>query len=102
MGLGNFCSEQSLGFLKRFGSVTVLNGHIHQVLQKVEGNVTFHTAMSTAFPQPAPGSAPAAGLMKVPAERLRQVLGITNVNLVAKRHSLAIVDSPLVSDQPAG
>ena len=101
-GWGTSDSEQSLGFLKRFGSVTVLNGHIHQVLQKVEGNVTFHTAMSTAFPQPAPGSAPAAGPMKVPAERLRQVLGITNVNLVAKRHSLAIVDSPLVSDQPAG
>jgi 3',5'-cyclic AMP phosphodiesterase CpdA len=101
-GWGTSDSEQALGFLKRFGSVTVLNGHIHQVLQKVEGNVTFHTAMSTAFPQPAPGSAPAAGPMKVPAERLRQVLGITNVNLVAKKHSLAIVDSPLVSDQPAG
>lgn len=101
-GWGTSDSEQALGFLKRFGSVTVLNGHIHQVLQKVEGNVTFHTAMSTAFPQPAPGAAPAAGPMKVPAERLRQVLGITNVNLVAKKHSLAIVDSPLVSDQPAG
>jgi 3',5'-cyclic AMP phosphodiesterase CpdA len=101
-GWGTADSEQALSYLKRFGSVTVLNGHIHQVLQKVEGNVTFHTAMSTAFPQPAPGSAPAAGPMKVPAERLRQVLGITNVNVVAKRHSLAIVDSPLVSDQPAG
>ena len=101
-GWGTSDSEQALSYLKRFGSVTVLNGHIHQVLQKVEGNVTFHTAMSTAFPQPAPGSAPAAGPMKVPAERLRQVLGITNVNVVAKRHSLAIVDSPLVSDQPAG
>src|SRR5207253_10722091 len=71
-GWGTSDSEQSLGFLKRFGSVTVLNGHIHQVLQKVEGNVTFHTAMSTAFPQPAPGSAPAAGPMKVPPERWRQ------------------------------
>ena len=101
-GWGTADSEQALAFLKRFGSVTVLNGHIHQVLQKVEGNVTFHTAMSTAFPQPAPGSAPAAGPMKVPDERLRQVLGITNVNLVAKKHSLAIVDSPLVNDQPAG
>ncbi len=57
-----------MSFLKRFGSVTVLNGHIHQVMQKVEGNLTFHTAMSTAFPQPAPGSDPAAGRMKVPAE----------------------------------
>ena len=59
-------SARALGYLKRFGSVTVLNGHIHQVLQKVEGNVAFHTAMSTAFPQPAPGSAPNPGPMKVP------------------------------------
>jgi Icc protein len=73
-----------------------LNGHIHQVMQKVEGHVTFHTAMSTAFPQPAPGSAPAAGPMKVPAERLRSVLGITNVHYVARKHSLAVVDAPLV------
>jgi len=83
--------------LKRFGSVTVLNGHIHQVMQKVEGKVTFHTAMSTAFPQPAPGSAPSAGPMTVPAERLRQVLGIRQVDFVARRHSLAVVDSTLQS-----
>ena len=88
-------STPALTYLKRFGSVTVLNGHIHQVLQKVEGNVSFHTAMSTAFPQPAPGTAPAAGPMKVPAERLRSVLGITNVQYVARNHSLAVVDSPL-------
>jgi len=96
-GWGTEDSAQALTFLKRFGSVTVLNGHIHQVLQKVEGNVTFHTAMSTAFPQPAPGTAPAAGPMKVPAERLRSVLGITNVQYVARNHSLAVVDSPLAA-----
>ena len=90
-------SAQALDLLKRFGSVTVLNGHIHQVMQKVEGNVTFHSAMSTAFPQPAPGSAPAAGPMKVPADKLRDVLGIRNVNFVAGSHSLAVVDSPLSS-----
>jgi 3',5'-cyclic-AMP phosphodiesterase len=94
-GWGTKDSEQALALLKRFGSVTVLNGHIHQVMQKVEGNVTFHSAMSTAFPQPAPGSAPAAGPMKVPAVQLRQVLGITDVTFVAGRHRLAIVDSPL-------
>jgi len=88
-------SEQALDLLKRFGSVTVLNGHIHQVMQKVEGNVTFHSAMSTAFPQPAPGSAAGAGPMKVPAEKLRDVLGIRNVNFVAGSHSLAVVDSTL-------
>ena len=94
-GWGTQDSEQALAYVERFGSVTVLNGHIHQVMQKVEGNVTFHTAMSTAFPQPAPGSAPAAGPMKVPAERLRSVLGITNVQFVAQKHSLAVVDSTL-------
>ncbi len=94
-GWGTQDSEQALGYVKRFGSVTVLNGHIHQVMQKVEGNVTFHTAMSTAFPQPAPGLAPAPGPMKVPAERLRSVLGIANVQYVAKKHSLAVVDSTL-------
>ena len=78
-----------------FGSVTVLNGHIHQVMQKVEGNVTFHTAMSTAFPQSAPGTAKGPGPMKVSDDKLRSVLGITNVQSVMKRHSLAVVDSTL-------
>ena len=81
--------------LKRFGSVTVLNGHIHQVMQKVEGNVMFHTAMSTAFPQPAPGAAPSPGPMKVSADRLQSVLGITDVKFVAQRRELAIVDATL-------
>jgi hypothetical protein len=81
--------------LKRFGSVTVLNGHIHQVMQKVEGNVMFHTAMSTAFPQPAPGSAPSPGPMKVSADRLQSVLGITDVSFVAQRRELAVVDATL-------
>ena len=88
-------SERALGFLKKFGSVTVLNGHIHQVMQKVEGGVTFHTAMSTAFPQPAPGTAKGPGPMKVPDEKLKSVLGITNVTSVMKHHSLALVDSTL-------
>ena len=75
--------------------MTVLNGHIHQVQQKVEGKVAFHTAMSTAFPQPAPGTAPKPGPMKVPAGQLRHVLGVTDVRYVQGHHSLAIVDSPL-------
>jgi 3',5'-cyclic AMP phosphodiesterase CpdA len=94
-GWGTEDSAQALALLKRFGSVTVLNGHIHQVMQKVEGNVTFHTAMSTAFPQPAPGTAKGPGPMKVPDEKLRGVLGITEVNAVAGKHSLAVVDSTL-------
>jgi len=94
-GWGTKDSAQALSILKRFGSVTVLNGHIHQVMQKVEGNVMFHSAMSTAFPQPAPGSAPSAGPMKVPADRLRHVLGVTTVNVAVGSHHLAIVDTPL-------
>jgi len=94
-GWGTDDSEQALSYLKRFGSVTVLNGHIHQTLQKVEGNITFHTASSTAFPQPQPGQADSPGPMKVPAEKLREVLGITNVNFVRGKHTLGIVDSSL-------
>jgi 3',5'-cyclic-AMP phosphodiesterase len=94
-GWGTDDSEQALAYLKRFGSVTVLNGHIHQTMQKIEGNVTFHTAMSTAFPQPQPGTAPSPGPLKVPAEKLRTLLGLTDVNFVRSKHTLAIVDQPL-------
>ena len=96
-GWGTEDSAQALQLLKRFGSVTVLNGHIHQVMQKVEGDVTFHTAMSTAFPQPAPGTRQAPGPMKVPDDKLRQVLGITEVRSVMSGRGLAVVDSPLAS-----
>ncbi len=94
-GWGTDDSTQALSYLKRFGSVTVLNGHIHQVLQKVEGHVRFHTAMSTAFPQPSPGQAAGPGPMKVPPGELRHLLGVTDVDYVRKSHSLAIVDSSL-------
>ena len=94
-GWGTDDGAQALGYLKRFGSVSVLNGHIHQVMQKVEGNVTFHTAMSTAFPQPQPGTAPSPGPMKVPAEKLRGLLGVTDVNFVRGKETLAVVDSTL-------
>jgi len=88
-------SEQALSYLKKFGSVTVLNGHIHQVMQKTEGSVMFHTAMSTAFPQPAPGTAKSPGPKKVDDDKLKTVLGITDVKSVTKQHSLAVVDSTL-------
>jgi 3',5'-cyclic-AMP phosphodiesterase len=94
-GWGTEDSAQALAYLKKFGSVTVLNGHIHQTMQKVEGNVTFHTAASTAFPQPQPGKADSPGPMKVPAEELRALLGITDVNFVRGQQALAIVDSKL-------
>ena len=88
-------AAQALAYLKRFGSVTVLNGHIHQVMQKVEGNVTFHTARSTAFPQPAPGAAPSPGPMKVPVEELRGVLGVREVTYAPGKDRLAVVDASL-------
>jgi 3',5'-cyclic-AMP phosphodiesterase len=94
-GWGTADSAQALGYLKRFGSVTVLNGHIHQVMQKVEGNVTFHTAASTAFPQPKPGAAPSPGPMKVPADQLRSALGIADVHYKRGDHALAVIDSTL-------
>ena len=94
-GWGTSEGAQALGYLKRFGSVTVLNGHIHQTMKKVEGHVTFHTAMSTAFPQPEPGKAPKPGPMKVEAGKLRDYLGITEVNYTEGKGALAIVDATL-------
>jgi hypothetical protein len=94
-GWGTDDAEQALSQLKRFGSVTVLNGHIHQLMQKVEGTVTFHTARSTAFPQPRPGSAPSPGPMVVPADQLRSVLGIRTVVYTQGKELLAITDESL-------
>jgi 3',5'-cyclic AMP phosphodiesterase CpdA len=94
-GWGTDDGERVLGLLKGFGSVTVLNGHIHQIIQKVEGNVTFHTARSTAFPQPAPGSAPSPGPMKVDDAKLRSVLGTASINFMPGQQRLAIIDTPL-------
>ena len=95
-GWGTADAGRALSYLKRFGSVTVLNGHIHQIVQKVEGNLTLHTAASTAFPQPAPGSAPAPGPMTVPAEQLRKHLGLRNVDFVhGKAGAPALTENPL-------
>lgn len=96
-GWGTDDAAQAMTYLKRFGSVTVLNGHIHQILQKVEGTVSFHTADSTAFPQPAPGTAPNPGPMKVDATRLKALLGIRSVNVISGQQPLAIIDTPLSS-----
>src|SRR5260221_2098896 len=86
---------EALKLLARFGSVTVLNGHIHQITQKVEGRIAFHTARSTAFPQPAPGAAPSPGPLKVPPEQLRHMLGITDALFVRGHDRIALIDSTL-------
>jgi 3',5'-cyclic-AMP phosphodiesterase len=95
-GWGTEDAAQALALLKRFGSVSVLNGHIHQIMQKVEGNVTFHTARSTAFPQPAPGTAASPGPIKnLAAETLKSRLGLTSVHYVENAGTLAVTDSTL-------
>jgi 3',5'-cyclic AMP phosphodiesterase CpdA len=95
-GWGTDDSEQALTLLKRFGSVTVLNGHIHQIMQKVEGKVAFHTARSTAFPQPVPGDPAGPGPVRnLPPGKLRSLLGVTHVRQVRGQHALAIADQVL-------
>ncbi|MGO8914612.1 MAG: metallophosphoesterase family protein [Stellaceae bacterium] len=94
-GWGTDDAAQALSSLKRFGSVTVLNGHIHQVMQKVEGTVTFQTARSTAFPQPAPGEGPGPGPLKVPADRLKSTLGIRRIDFIREKATMTISDATL-------
>lgn len=94
-GWGTDDSAQALALLRRFGSVTVLNGHIHQVIQKVEGTVAFHTARSTAFPQPAPGKAAGPGPLKVPAGDLHAALGVRTLTVKRGTQPLAVVDASL-------
>ena len=94
-GWGTDDAAEALKLLARFGSVTILNGHIHQIAQKVEGHIAFHTARSTAFPQPAPGTAPSPGPLKVPAEQLHDMLGITDAMFVRGRGRIALIDPTL-------
>lgn len=94
-GWGTGDAAPLMDSLRRFGSVTVLNGHIHQIVQKVEGNVTFHTARSTAYPQPAAGVGPGPGPLKVPPEQLAQMLGVTSVSVIDRRRPLALNDATL-------
>jgi len=94
-GWGTDDAAEALKLLARFGSVTVLNGHIHQITQKVEGRIAFHTARSTAFPQPVAGTAPSPGPLKVPPEQLRSMLGITDALFVRGHDRIALIDSTL-------
>jgi len=94
-GWGTGDAEQALSYLRRFGSVTILNGHIHQIVQKVEGNVTFHTARSTAYPQPAVGQGAGPGPLTVPAEQLRAMLGVTTVSVATTRGPFTLTDTTI-------
>jgi 3',5'-cyclic AMP phosphodiesterase CpdA len=94
-GWGTGDAELLMDRLRRFGSVTVLNGHIHQIVRKVEGNVTFHTARSTAYPQPAAGVGAGPGPLKVPADQLAAMLGVTSVSVVKHPGSLVLSDTTI-------
>src|SRR5450631_2019744 len=94
-GWGTGDADQLMSQLSRFGSVTVLNGHIHQIVQKVEGNMTFHTARSTSYPQPVAGVGSGPGPLKVPTDQLASMLGITSVSVVKHPSSLALNDTAL-------
>jgi 3',5'-cyclic AMP phosphodiesterase CpdA len=94
-GWGTGDADQLMAQLRRFGSVTVLNGHIHQIVQKVEGNVTFHTARSSAYPQPAAGIGAGPGPLKVPAEELPRMLGLTSVSVAKHPGGLVLADATL-------
>jgi 3',5'-cyclic AMP phosphodiesterase CpdA len=96
-GWGTSDATRALQYLRSFGSVTILNGHIHQIVQKTEGNLTFHTARSTAYPQPAPGVGSGPGPLKVPADQLASMLGLTTVTVAPHPHMLSLTDTALQS-----
>jgi hypothetical protein len=94
-GWGTGDADQATSYLKRFGSVTVLNGHIHQIVSKVEGNITFHTARSTAYPQPTAGNGPGPVPLTVPADQLPKMLGVTDVRIALKPPKATLTDTTL-------
>jgi 3',5'-cyclic AMP phosphodiesterase CpdA len=94
-GWGTGDADQLMAQLRRFGSVTVLNGHIHQIVQKVEGNITFHTARSTSYPQPVAGQGAGPGPLTVPSDQLPGMLGVTSVSVLKHPSSLALNDTTL-------
>lgn len=94
-GWGTGDADRAMAALRRFGSVTVLNGHIHQIVQKVEGNITFHTARSMAYPQPRGGDGPGPGPLAVSPDLLPKMLGITSVWLSTNTGANSVSDTPL-------
>jgi 3',5'-cyclic AMP phosphodiesterase CpdA len=94
-GWGTGDADELMEYLRRFGSVTVLNGHIHQIVQKVEGHITFHTARSTAYPQPVAGVGNGPGPLTVPADELSRMLGISSISVVKHPRSLTITDTTI-------
>jgi 3',5'-cyclic-AMP phosphodiesterase len=94
-GWGTDDAGQALALLRRFDSVTVLNGHIHQILEKVDGKVTFHTAASTAFPLPAPGEGDSPGPLQVRSDQLISSLGVREVIFMRKPSAPVVIDAQI-------
>ncbi|MEU5536848.1 metallophosphoesterase [Streptomyces sp. NPDC020362] len=94
-GWGTNDAVQVLSMLRRFSSVTCLNGHVHQLFTKTEGNITFHSAAPTCYPFPKPGHGPAPTPQVLPAGRLKDALGIRTVNYRQGSHALAVKDEKL-------
>ncbi|MBL6853623.1 MAG: metallophosphoesterase [Alphaproteobacteria bacterium] len=94
-GWGTGDADRAFAALKRFGSVTVLNGHIHQIVSKVEGNITFHTARSTAYPQPQAGVGAGPGPLKVEAAVLPKMLGITSIAYARHPAAATLTDATI-------
>jgi 3',5'-cyclic AMP phosphodiesterase CpdA len=103
-GWGTGDADQVMAQLKRFGSVTVLNGHIHQIVSKVEGHITFHTARSTSYPQPQAGQGEGPGPLKVPPQQLPSMLGVTRATEIRQaliHHAITLNDSTLADGSVA-
>lgn len=94
-GWGTDDATRALSYLRRFSSVTCLNGHVHQVFSKVEGNVTFHSGTTTAYPLPHPGQGPAPKPMTLPAGKLHDALGVREVSYSEGQQALALKERTL-------
>lgn len=88
-------AAQALSYLRRFSSVTCLNGHVHQVFSKSEDNVTFYSGTTTAYPLPHPGDGPAPKPVTLPAGKLHDALGIREVSYTTGQHELALKEQRL-------
>lgn len=94
-GWGTDDATQALSYLRRFSSVTCLNGHVHQLFSKTEDNVTFYSATTTAYPLPHPGDGPAPKPLTLPAGQLKDALGIREVSYTRGQNVLALKEETL-------
>jgi 3',5'-cyclic AMP phosphodiesterase CpdA len=94
-GWGTDDATQALSYLRRFSSVTCLNGHVHQLFTKTEGNITFHSGTTTAYPLPHPGDGPAPKPLTLPAGKLHEALGIREVTYAKGNDALALKEQAL-------